>query len=819
MEENSSVFQTLANQLSIAIDNAQLFESNLQTQAKLESQTQFLLLEGWKNYLNAVDMREVITVTYDHGEVKSTPLVIAQSKDNNKFISPLKVGNVDIGLIALDKDSSQHWAEEEYDLINEISNQVSQRVENLRLLNQAQQYRLEAEESTHLLTRQGWQTYLEETPGGEIAFVYDQNQVVPSESEITDPDSNAILQEKIIVRGEAVGEVVVNGIETVDESTQQIITNVTERLSSHLENLRLADQTRKALALSEQQAFSLSLLNELATQLSSAGSIIQVLQVSGQQTRRILNSERSSVALVTSEPDQVELYTVSEDDDEDLPVGKKMPMAGSLFGEVITQNRMVILPDDSPLLGSQFKDVQMDVEMGIQTIMSAPLVVSGRVVGSLNTSTKRSAFSENEQSIFNQVVLLVSNALENRNLLERTQSLAQHERSLRQITSRVRSYTDPETILRTAARELGAAVGRKVIVQLSISKRDESMQGWQEFQDAANLPAFFYDENSVLRINDAETATMLSSGAGNSSYQITPLALRGIDQIGLVGISNDPGKPLTEDDQVFIEQIAEQVALALESARLFTQTQRALAETDALYTIISELNAARDYNMILSVLAQRTILASADQSVVMFIFDHALGKDNVPDWIIPVAQHSATEIRLAERYPLNAFELNPNTLFTNAPVILEKVMEDGRLDRITQTLFHDVFHANSSIILPMLLGDQSLGFILGNFGESRTFTEAEIQRLATITSQVAIAVQGMQLLEQTLTRAKREQLLREVTNQVNTASGTDEILRRAAEQVGRALKRPVFVYLGNTPDRYLEKTGEEEYGNNSSPTN
>jgi GAF domain-containing protein len=315
-------------------------------------------------------------------------------------------------------------------------------------------------------------------------------------------------------------------------------------------------------------------------------------------------------------------------------------------------------------------------------------------------------------------------------------------------------------------------------------------------------------------LTNIEAEAIVNSDNGDENYFVTPLALRGNDRIGSVWISDDSAKPVSEDDKVFIEQIAEQVALALESARLFTQTQRALAETDALYTIISELNAARDYNAILSVLAQRTILATADQSVVMFVFDHALSKNNIPEWIIPVAQHSKTDIRLAEKYPLNAFEVTPNTLFTNAPVVLEKVMEDGRLDRITQTLFHDIFNANSSVILPMLLGDQSLGFILGNFGENRVFSEAEVQRLSTIASQVAIAVQGMQLLEQTLARARREQLLREVTNQINSASGTDEILRRAAEQVGKAIKRPVFVYLGNTPDRFMAKAGEVDHGNN-----
>lgn len=48
-----------------------------------------------------------------------------------------------------------------------------------------------------------------------------------------------------------------------------------------------------------------------------------------------------------------------------------------------------------------------------------------------------------------------------------TQKQAQREQALRQITSAVRGSTDPATILRSAARELGTLLGRKTIVRLN----------------------------------------------------------------------------------------------------------------------------------------------------------------------------------------------------------------------------------------------------------------------------------------------------------------------------------------------------------------
>jgi GAF domain-containing protein len=51
--------------------------------------------------------------------------------------------------------------------------------------------------------------------------------------------------------------------------------------------------------------------------------------------------------------------------------------------------------------------------------------------------------------------------------LATTQKQAEREQALRQITSAVRGSTDPATILRSAARELGTLLGRKTIFRLT----------------------------------------------------------------------------------------------------------------------------------------------------------------------------------------------------------------------------------------------------------------------------------------------------------------------------------------------------------------
>ena len=271
--------------------------------------------------------------------------------------------------------------------------------------------------------------------------------------------------------------------------------------------------------------------------------------------------------------------------------------------------------------------------------------------------------------------------------------------------------------------------------------------------------------------------------------------------LGVFDVQQDIENGITFTDvellQLIVNQAAStQVASRLENLYFTNQTQKALAETDALLSITAELNAAQEFEDILTAITGKTILKDADQSLMMCLFDRTLKPGQVPDWIFPVAYKVDLPVEIADHYPLSAFEVNPNTIFTSQIVKIKDVATDHRLDRITRKLFQDVFHSNSSVIVPLVLGDQSLGFVMGNFNKIVDFTEAEIQQLSAIAGQVASTVQGLQLLKQTQARVKREQLLREVTEQINSATSTDVVLYRAAQELGRVLKQQVFVYLG-----------------------
>jgi GAF domain-containing protein len=103
--------------------------------------------------------------------------------------------------------------------------------------------------------------------------------------------------------------------------------------------------------------------------------------------------------------------------------------------------------------------------------LTAPIRLRGETLGAVvfHQAGDEAPWSDEEIALVEELTTQVGLALENARLLEETEQRAEQERIIAQITARVRASMDPETILRTAVRELGAALGTdRAFVRLGV---------------------------------------------------------------------------------------------------------------------------------------------------------------------------------------------------------------------------------------------------------------------------------------------------------------------------------------------------------------
>ena len=174
------------------------------------------------------------------------------------------------------------------------------------------------------------------------------------------------------------------------------------------------------------------------------------------------------------------------------------------------------------------------------------------------------------------------------------------------------------------------------LVELNAMYRATSREGWKDFQDTVGLPqGFLYNRSEVQPVSDVwvdeispavqENRLVLSQNQNGAA--VAPLAVRG-EVIGVMGIYEDAGRLLTDDEVSLIEQVSDQVALALENARLFEQTRVALGETEdqaqklaSLNEMSAALNRAGDAHSAMSITVQNAMSVMGANRASVAILD------------------------------------------------------------------------------------------------------------------------------------------------------------------------------------------------------
>jgi signal transduction histidine kinase/DNA-binding response OmpR family regulator len=260
-------------------------------------------------------------------------------------------------------------------------------------------------------------------------------------------------------------------------------------------------------------------------------------------------------------------------------------------------------------------------------------------------------------------------------------------------------------------------------------------------------------------------------------------------------LDEDPYRAWSENERLLVEQVADQLSLALENARLFEQTQLALSETAVLYQASAELSAAQDYSQILATLQSHTIAGNADKLLSLVLFNRPWAKNDIPESNRIIAHWTSLPVeKLSEEYPLKAFPSAVQLLSATTATVVEDVQGDSRLDEGFRSWYSGRFQAASTIFVPLVVAGQWIGFINGVYGLTTKFEDSEIRRLMSLSRQAAVAVQNLSSIQLAELRAreaqKRSEELALVNRIVTSVAGTLDLhlsLEVVASEIGKAL--------------------------------
>src|SRR6185436_18716602 len=274
-------------------------------------------------------------------------------------------------------------------------------------------------------------------------------------------------------------------------------------------------------------------------------------------------------------------------------------------------------------------------------------------------------------------------------------------------------------------------------------------------------------ETKPAGITQTDTAISLAFEAGQNSWA----TLHVMDE------TNE--RKWSDDDQLLVKQVADQLSLALENARLFQETQRRAQEMTALAEVGREISATLDLE---AVLERITVYASdllAATSAAAYLPSN---QGHVWNAIAAVGL-DAKEIMKDPVYRGEGI-LGKIVLQQNGAIMNNVDQMPGAITIAGTTRVGAYEHLMGT---PVLSGNQVTGLLaIWRNGEGREFSKTELEFLTNLSRQTAIAIQNARLFETTQHNAAIDSLISQISSSfVNM--GADEVdaqINLALQKIG-----------------------------------
>ncbi len=346
-----------------------------------------------------------------------------------------------------------------------------------------------------------------------------------------------------------------------------------------------------------------------------------------------------------------------------------------------------------------------------------------------------------------------------------------------------------------------------------------SREGWESFRRRAGEIAYLFDRTDVKPAADYWTPEMaLAAERGDlvpplptspqGGAAVSPLKVRG-EIIGALGVQNDPRQPLSPEDMALVEEVAEQVAQALETARLFEQTQAALADVELLYQASEQIVRATTEDELLQAFVRNTLLGQMDR-VTLLIFETPLPPGGEPGRVL-VGAAWERDGREPQPPPGTWYNMKdfPITKMINLeePLVVLDVTRESRLSHPNVQALFERIKTRGLAYWPLEVGQQWIGLIAAHSSQPLTLSDDEVRMISSLSDQAAAVLQGIRLLDKARENAARAQALRAISDAIIASETLDDLvnaLPAVSEHLKQLVPVDVFALTIYTP-------GETEY--------
>ncbi len=543
------------------------------------------------------------------------------------------------------------------------------------------------------------------------------------------------------------------------DSDVRLLTTLASSMSVALENARLFDET-------QQQNAELAVINAVQTALAAELDIQGIYDVVGDKIHEIFQSQGVGISSLNHETKMVHQHYVIEK-------GKRLEFEPQAFTKNI--KKMVKKPQAIYFKTHEESAGTTTVVEGTvqnESILFVPMVVGGVVKGLIDLQDERpNAFSDSDVRLLTTLANSMSVALENARLFDETQRLLE-ETEQRNAELAVINAVQESLAAELDIQGIYDAVGNKIhnifkayaVLISTLNQEAKTSHHHYVIEDGKRFypePApygkaaelmiktkkTFYSPSIKDQIKKGLTISSIEDSNISESMLGVPLVV-GNKVKGFLSLQDKEPYAFSESNIRLLETLANSMSVALENARLFDETQRLLEETEqrnaelAVINSVQEALAAElDIQGIYDAVGDKVQEIFKAQVVAITTLDHEK-KLNYFQYV----KENGKQLRIEE--PLKFGAGIKHIIKTRQPFYVPSI-EAGKKRGLKASTIQDSVPVESLLVVPLTVGDQTKGSISLQDEKQNAFSESDIRLLQTLANSMSVALENARLFDET----------------------------------------------------------------------
>lgn len=522
----------------------------------------------------------------------------------------------------------------------------------------------------------------------------------------------------------------------------------------------LGDQTSLALdrvqliSDLERRVSELNALRWISQAINFSVDLDDLLELVYAQTSRVLDTSNFSIVLYDEAKGTLS-YAFYVEQDERYYLDDEWPLGVGLTSEVVRHGKPIVTDD------YMSECLQRGISPGDKAErawMGVPLNAGDRVIGVIRVASSEPGitYSPDQLRIFSAISDQAAAIIDKARLYDEMEVRARQLATLNEVGSAINSTLKLQTVLNLitekAAEILDAEAGslfltdlgtRELVFEVAVGPTASNLIGMRLAPGTGIVGATAQTQKPII-VNDTQRDKRWFSGTDESGGFITrallsvPLISKE-QSIGVLQILNKKdGSPFDEPDQQLMLAFAAQAAVAIENARLFEQTDQALAarvtELRMFQQIDYTLNATLNYERVIQLTLDWAIqMTGAQVGAVATLDEESDGMHIVAGRGYPQRD---------KPWPVDKGVVG-RVVSTGQSQLVGDVMTDPDYVRT-------IPETRSLLSVPLRMGDKVVGVIILESPEVAGFREDDLHFASRLAERAVVPIENARLYEQVI---------------------------------------------------------------------